>query len=513
MSKAVCLIVDDEPDLLDLIEITLDKMDIACHKANNVTQAKKLLLKHHVDLCLTDMKLPDGDGIELVEYIQAYYPAVPVAVITAYGNVETAVKALKTGAFDFIAKPVKLDELRNLVENTLRLPKPVGSETRLFETVENPVELVASVEKSTPAAKSSELVEDSIKLSKSATPTELSKSVTPTAKLFKPAEEIVQSLGHRDQALSALVGKSAVMRELRDKIEKLARNQAPVYIRGESGSGKEVVARLIHQLGGRANKPFIPVNCGAIPSELMESEFFGHKRGSFSGANADKPGLFQAAHGGTLFLDEVADLTLLMQVKLLRAIQEKQIRPIGAQKEIPVDVRILSATHRNLADLVKKNKFRQDLFYRLNVIELTVPPLREHIEDVPLLVDKILKRFGSDKDNQPRLSIEALEMLKSYLFPGNVRELENILERAVALCENNIIELVDLQLPTLEEQLVCENSEDQSSDLLNEVLGDLEKETIQSALEQAKGNKTKAAKLLGITFGKLRYRMQKLRMI
>ncbi|OQW93954.1 MAG: sigma-54-dependent Fis family transcriptional regulator [Beggiatoa sp. IS2] len=436
MNKAMCLVVDDEPDILELLVLTLNRMNIDCQTAANVAQAKELLPEYPFDLCLTDMQLPDGDGIELVGYIQHHYPTLPVAVITAHGSIETAVKALKAGAFDFITKPVKLDELRNLVNNTLRLSE------------------------------------------------------------------------QREDTMSTLVGESPIMKELRTKIEKLARSQAPIYIRGESGVGKEVVARLIHKLGVHADKAFIPVNCGAIPTELMESEFFGHKKGSFTGANADKPGLFQAANGGTLFLDEVADLPLLMQVKLLRAIQEKQIRLVGAQTEISVDVRILSATHRDLTELVRKNKFRQDLFYRLNVIELTVPPLRERIEDVPLLVNRILSRFNFNEDTQkekPTLSDVALNSLKRYYFPGNVRELENILERAIALCENNRIEVQDLQLP----DLPVENGS--SSDQLSEVLEDIEKETILNALEQTKGNKTQAAKLLGITFGALRYRLQKLK--
>lgn len=450
MDKRLCLVVDDEPDILEVMVITLNRMNIDCQTAINVAQAKELLPEYPFDLCLTDMQLPDGDGIQLVGYAQQRYPALPVAVITAHGSIEMAVKALKAGAFDFITKPIKLEELRNLVNNTLRLSE------------------------------------------------------------------------QREDTMSTLIGESPIMQELRTKIEKLARSQAPVYIRGESGVGKEVVARLIHKMGVHADKAFIPVNCGAIPTELMESEFFGHKKGSFTGANTDKPGLFQAANGGTLFLDEVADLPLLMQVKLLRAIQEKQIRPVGAQKEISVDVRILSATHRDLAELVKKNKFRQDLFYRLNVIELTVPPLRERIEDIPLLVDKILSRFNSNESitkEKLTLSDSAMNLLKRYSFPGNVRELENILERTIALCENNRIEMRDLQLPnsSIEKPSPLpsiEESDSSSLDQLSEVLEDLEdikKETILNALEQTNGNKTRAAKLLGISFGALRYRLQKIK--
>ena len=443
MTNPNCLLVDDEPDILDLLAMTLEPMNIACHMASNVAQAQALLERHTFNLCLTDMRLPDGNGIDLVSYIQHHFPNIPVAMITAHGNVESAVHALKSGAFDFVSKPIKINELRNLVQTALQLTD------------------------------------------------------------------------RRDDVLSNLIGKTPIMQELREKIQKLARSQAPIYIKGESGSGKEIVAHSIHKLGARANKPFIPVNCGAIPSELMESEFFGHKKGSFTNAHVDKPGLFESAQGGTLFLDEIADLPLGMQVKLLRAIQEKQIRPIGARKEIQVDVRILSATHRDLATLVREGKFREDLFYRINVIEIHVPPLRERSEDIPLLVERILNRCHVSRATAVKtvLSEAALTTLKNYLFPGNVRELENIIERAFTLCENNSIEPHDLQLPTASsthiEGLTLSTVELGGQTSLDPLLEDVERETILSALERTHGNKTHAAKLLGINIGALRYRMQK----
>ncbi len=456
MSKPQCLIIDDEPDILDLLVMTLERMDIECYTASTLKKAKKHLTKNRFDLCLTDMRLPDGNGMDIVALIGQKYSSTPVAMITAYGNMESAVTALKAGAFDFIAKPVEVTQLRNLVTDALQLSKQRSSKAHFDSS----------------------------------------------------AQETEQD---EDTPFKNLIGRSQVMQIVRSKIEKLARSQAPIYIKGESGTGKEVVARLLHALGARANKPFVPVNCGAIPSELMESEFFGHKKGSFSGAYSDKQGLFQAAQGGTLFLDEVAELPLTMQVKLLRAIQEKQVRSVGAAKEIPVDVRILSATHRDLGELVKQGKFREDLFYRLNVIELDIPPLRERTEDIPDLVAKILTDFVSNMASEyqpPHLSENAMKALTEYAFPGNVRELENILERAITLCENNVIEASDLQLPQKKNLPVQEQNLAQLDPLLDNV----EKQTILEALEQAKGNKTEAAKLLGIGVGALRYRLQKFKL-
>ncbi|MFQ5470499.1 MAG: sigma-54-dependent transcriptional regulator [Gammaproteobacteria bacterium] len=437
-SKPLALVVDDEPDIRELLELTLSRMDISTFTAEDISNAKSLLKKHDFDVCLTDMKLPDGNGIDLVQHIQKNYPDTPAAVITAHGNMESAINALKVGAFDFVSKPVDLNMLRNLVTTALKL----------------------------------------------------------TEKNNKQSSDLL------------LLGGSAAMQSTRKKINKLARSQAPVYVSGESGTGKELVARLIHDQGPRAEKPFVPVNCGAIPTELMESEFFGHKKGSFTGAVSDKAGLFQAANGGTLFLDEVADLPLQMQVKLLRAIQEKAVRPIGEQKEIAVDVRILSATHKNLSALVKDNTFRQDLFYRINVIELHVPNLRERADDIELLADHILSQLAKQNGEvKPALAKNALSALQHYSFPGNVRELENILERAMTLCENDTIHESDLQLPQQETQ----SSNAQEDDIaLEPLLDNVEKEKIVSALEQTRYNKTAAAKLLGISFGALRYRLRKL---
>ncbi len=442
MNKSQILVVDDEPDIRELLEITLSRMDLKVQSASYVNGAKTLLRNCPFDLCLTDMQLPDGDGLELMEYIQVNYPTIPVALITAYGNMEIAIRALKNGAFDFVSKPLDLQVLRNLVNTALKLDGYPKIDARSRHT---------------------------------------------------------------------LLGDSPIMRTIRSKIAKLGRSQTPIHIAGESGTGKELVARLIHSKSPRHEKPFIAVNCGAIPSDLMEAEFFGHKKGAFTGAVSDQSGLFQAADGGCLFLDEVADLPLSLQVKLLRAIQEKAVRPIGSQQEIPVDVRILSATHQNLADLVRENKFRQDLYYRINVIELEVPPLRERREDIPSLIDHILsKMIDQSGEEKPELSGEALDVLKLYSFPGNVRELENILERAIALFENNRIEIEDLNLP-VENDVLPDTPEDLPEDVnLESYMDKVEKKAIVNALEQTRWNKTAAARKLGITFRALRYRLKKL---
>lgn len=444
-TNSTALIVDDEPDIRELLELTLGRMNIDTNSAANLAEARELLSQHSFDMCLTDMKLPDGNGIELVEYIQSNFIHIPTAVITAHGNMEMAIKALKAGAFDFVSKPVDLQILRNLVNTALRLNNP--------------------------------------------------------------------SPGFDRRSRDELLGDSPAMQTTRSTITKVARSQAPVYISGESGTGKELVARLIHTKGPRANEAFIPVNCGAIPGELMESEFFGHKKGSFTGASSDKDGLFVAADKGTLFLDEVADLPLHMQVKLLRAIQEKAVRPVGAAHEVPVDVRVLSATHKNLALLVEEGKFRQDLFYRINVIEVHVPPLRERKEDLDLLTDKILSQLAVETGSKkPRLDDSAKRSLQSYPFPGNVRELENILERAMTLCENNIISKSDLRLPDEGPETANINVPPvvPGSAPLEDQLGNIEKEAILQALEKTRHNKTAAAKLLGMSFRSLRYRLKKL---
>jgi two-component system response regulator PilR (NtrC family) len=445
MTAKKVLIVDDEADICELIEITLMRMDIASQSAHNVSDARLLLETEHFDLCLTDMRLPDGNGIELVEHVQQNYKDIPIAVFTAHGNMESAVKALKAGAFDFVSKPVDIQILRNLVSAATSLPEKTDNK----KTEDNRIKIT---------------------------------------------------------------GNSPAVKSLLKNITKLARNQAPVFIHGESGSGKERVARMIHQQGSRTDGPFVPVNCGAIPAELMESEFFGHLKGSYTGAHSDKEGLFQAANGGTLFLDEIAELPLNMQVKLLRVIQEKAVRAVGAPQESPVDVRILSASHKNLVKLVSDGAFREDLYYRINVIELTIPSLRERSEDIPLFVEQLLESLADKMGMEiPTLDDEALSALQDYHFPGNVRELENILERAIALSDDNIITKDDLHLKRT-------SNDSQSTDETTETtvsvdpldLAGQERQSIMQALEQTRWNKTAAAKLLGLSLRQLRYRLQKL---
>ena len=436
MNKPAVLIVDDEPDLCELLTITLQRMDLSPRTVGTVAAAQRLLKTEPYDLCLTDMQLPDGDGLQLVDWMQNCTPNVPVAVITAHGNMETAVRALKLGAFDFVSKPLDLTGLRKLISSALKLSESGDGDTSVF--------------------------------------------------------------GPR------LLGTSLSMQNLREMIARVARSQAPVHICGESGTGKELVAKLIHESGPRRDGPFVPVNCGAIPTELMESELFGHKRGSFTGAVADKKGLIVSAEGGTLLLDEIADLPLHMQVKLLRVIQEKAVRAVGEQREIPADVRILSATHRNLAQEVAVGKFREDLFYRVNVIELRVPSLRERPDDVAELAEAILRRLGRRmKVAPPVLAPEALRSLVAYPFPGNVRELENILERAITLCAGGEIRAGDIQLRPSPGGAA-------PAAALGDHLEDIERDAIIKALEQTRYNKTAAAKVLGMSFRALRYRIKKL---
>jgi len=463
MSTQTVLVIDDERDIRELLTITLGRMDLYVDSVGTVAEARHALATRSYDLCFTDMRLPDGNGQELIELIADEHPDTPVAMITAYGNVDAAVNALKAGAFDFVSKPVDIQMLRRLVRTALKLAE----------------------------------------------------------------EKRSGGSGTTDTAASGsrLIGDSAAMQQVRATIGKLARNQAPVYIAGESGVGKELVARLIHEQGPRTSGPFVPVNCGAIPSELMESEFFGHKKGSFTGAGADKEGLFQAANGGTLFLDEVAELPLHMQVKLLRAIQEKAVRPIGAREEVPVDVRILSATHKNLAALVEQGLFRQDLFYRINVIELRVPPLRERRGDVPLLSAFILRQLAAKNGgDEGRLQDDARQALEAYDFPGNVRELENILERAMAMCDGDHITAADLMLPQRAPRMAGEpaptplaigapatpTAMPTPDGGLDDYISNLERTAIIKALEESRYNKTAAARKLGITFRALRYKLKKL---
>ena len=446
MTAKKVLIVDDEADICELIEITLMRMDITSQSALNLTDAKLLLDTEHFDLCLTDMHLPDGNGITLVEHVQQHYKDLPIAVITAHGNMESAVQALKAGAFDFVSKPVDIQILRSLVSTATTLPEK--TETK--------------------AANNNQL---------------------------------------------KITGNSPVVKSLLQNITKLARNQAPVFIHGESGSGKERVARMIHQQGPRSDGPFVPVNCGAISAELMESEFFGHLKGSFTGAHSDKQGLFETANGGTLFLDEIAELPLNMQVKLLRVIQEKAVRAVGAALEKPVDVRILSASHKNLVKLVSEGAFREDLYYRINVIELTIPSLRERKEDIPLFIKQLLNNLAEKMNiDVPSIDVDAITALQNHHFPGNVRELENILERAIALSDDNRITTQDLHLkPVTSNETANEvitASESTPVEPIN--LAGQERQSIKQALEQTRWNKTAAAKLLGLSLRQLRYRLQKL---
>ncbi len=453
--RPLVLVVDDEPDLLELVSLTLSRMNLQTRTAPDLGSARRLLKAERFDLCLTDMRLPDGDGLDLVAWIQENRAAVPVAVITAHGNVESAVRALKLGAFDFVSKPLDLGVLRKLVGSAIRLGTGLDQDTR-------------------------------------------------------------------DHAAAAarLLGSSAVMEQLREMIGRVARSQAPVHICGESGTGKELVARMIHESGPRREGPFVAVNCGAIPTELMESELFGHKRGSFTGAVADKKGLVQSAEGGTLFLDEVADLPLHMQVKLLRVVQEKTVRPVGEAREETIDVRILSATHKNLADLVARGLFREDLFYRINVIELRVPALRERSADIGEIAAAILQRLARRADGHaPEISAEAIRTLEAYPFPGNVRELENVLERALTLSTGGVITPEHIRLrangrpeasPAAATAAAATAAAATGPTALGTQLESIERDAIVKALEKTRYNKTAAAKLLGMSFRALRYRIKKL---
>jgi two-component system response regulator PilR (NtrC family) len=438
MTAPTILIIDDEPDLLDLVEITLARMGLDVDRASTVASALERLAGGHYELCLTDMRLPDGNGLDIVRRIAQDWPRLPVAVITAFGSAENAVAALKAGAFDYLSKPVSLDQLRALVKTALKVPDP------------------------------------------GAAPGEL-----------------------------RLIGDSPAMCNIRALIDKLARSQAPVFISGASGTGKEVAARLIHTQGARAARPFVAVNCGALPETLMESEFFGYRKGAFTGANSDREGFFQAASGGTLFLDEVAELPMGMQVKLLRAIQERRVRRVGDVVEEPVDVRVISASHQDLARAVAEGRFRQDLFYRLNVIEMRMPPLNERREDIAPLARHFTARLGRENGaGVPEITEPALDALRAYSFPGNVRELENILERAFALGDGGVIGVDDLCLQPQASN--PEISGDGSEMALQDYLDKVEREAIVKALETTQGNKTAAARKLGVTFRSLRYRIDRL---
>lgn len=466
MSSPTVLLVDDEPDILQLLEITLQGMGLNTRTAMTLAAAQAALNAEKPDLCLTDMRLPDGSGLTLIEALQGQYPDVPVAMITAHGTVESAIEALKLGAFDFVTKPIALDRLRSLVSNALEVDR-------------------------------------------------------------RPTEPDTPEL----------VGRSEATRALRQQVLRVARSQAPVHISGESGVGKEVVARLIHRLGPREDKPFIAVNCGAIPPELVESELFGHKKGAFTGAARDNPGLFQAAAGGTLLLDEVADLPLPIQVKLLRVIQEKAVRPVGGDTEVATDVRLLSATHKNLATEVAEGRFRDDLFYRINVLGVEVPPLRKRTDDILPITEHLLRQHSTDQDEAIKtLSKDAQEALLAYDYPGNIRELENILIRALALSDGELLSKADLQFngparstttaaeqrgetpsPITQAATAPAVTREPPADLLARVDGDLEgyladieRQVLEQALQHYRWNKTAAAKGLGVSFRSLRYRLKKL---
>ncbi len=460
MNNKRVLIVDDEPDICSLVELTLKRMGINSNSSPSLTDAITLLKNNRYDFCLTDMRLPDGDGLDLISHIVKYYPNTPVAMISAHGNMDTAIEALKRGAFDFLSKPIEINELKALILSGIELNK-----------------------------------------------TE-----------FSPSTSVAEN---------EFIGSSDSAKKLHETILQVSRSQAPVYIFGESGSGKELCARIIHQKSSRSSGPFITVNCGAIPSELVESEFFGHKKGSFTGAHADKDGLFISAHKGTLFLDEIADLPLSMQVKLLRAIQEKSVRPVGGNEEIKFDVRILSASHKNLAKLVEQGVFRNDLYYRINVIEIVVPSLRERIDDIEHIANRILDKIAEEQQ-RPKLSISeaAIEKLKTHHFPGNIRELENSLQRASTFCSNSTItenelefQVIDTPPPfnALTESNLKNNepehptfSQRQPDQSLDDYLQAIEKSEIINALEKCRWNKTEAAKYLGMSFRSFRYRLSKL---
>lgn len=479
------LVVDDEADLRDLIQMTLSKMGLQVETAAGVKEAKAKLAKKTYDLVLTDMRMPDGNGLEVVEFVNQHSDT-PVAVITAYGNADHAVQAMKIGAFDYIQKPITLAQLRTLVKSAIKIhdiPEKPKTQTVSKKTVDK---------------------------------------VSPKTAVKEISVQSVPEQSPPQLADTRLLGKSQVMEELRQLIAKLARSEVSVYITGESGTGKEQAARSIHEASARADHAFIAVNCGAIPENLMESEFFGYKKGSFTGADADRDGFFQAAHGGTLFLDEVADLPLSMQVKLLRVIQEKAVRRIGENTETPVDVRIICATHKNLEREVEAGRFRQDLYYRINIVTLVMPPLRELHEDLPFLISALLKKIEGGAN--AKIKADAHKELLQYSYPGNFRELENILERAVALAGDEAITAVDLQLRQHSAAAFVENNGEgagvsDSGDLgdfpfgkssLQDYLDQVETKLIEQALKQTRYNRTQAAKLLGITFRSMRYRMDRL---
>ena len=469
MTAPYALVVDDEPDLRELLSLTLTRMGVTVDTAEDLAEARHKLSSNQYDFCLTDMRLPDGNGLSLIKQVNRDQPELPIAMITAYGKVEDAVTALKYGAFDFVSKPVNLDDLRNLVRTAIKMrhddaEKAAGKQ----DQAERPSNASAN----TPSTENDHSRQNAI--------------------------------------LERMIGRSEPIQKVRQTIIKLARSQAPVLISGDSGTGKELAASLIHDLGPRSEQPFVAVNCGAIPTELMESEFFGHMKGSFTGADADKEGLFHSANGGTLFLDEVADLPINMQVKLLRVIQEKRVRPIGGKSELPIDVRILSASHKPLKPLVESNAFRSDLYFRLNVIELNLPGLAQRRSDIPLLVEHFLTLIAEQWGEPARkLTEDAMHDLQQHHYSGNVRELFNVLQRAVTLCEGEVISTDDLQLERTQLDTSDNVSANPGDHGLDDYMENIEKRILENALKDARYNKTEAARRLGITFRSLRYKLDK----
>ena len=530
------LVVDDEADIRDLMEMTLMKMGLRVDTAEGVRAALAKLDSNKYSLVLTDMRMPDGSGLEVVQHITQQRLDVPVAVITAFGSADQAVQALKEGAFDYLQKPITLAQLRTLVKSAIKVQEDNSAPPAAAQTATT--EAQAAAPKRQPAIIDTDAEDDfqaatttavapaakqpaPIRQPENHKPSEIQRS--PKATASKPAVPVNDSKLKMEADLPRLLGSSPQIETVRDLIRKLAPANVPVYISGESGSGKEQAARSIHELSPRKDAPFIAVNCGAIPENLMESEFFGYKKGSFTGADQDRLGFFQHAHGGTLFLDEVADLPLAMQVKLLRAIQEKAVRRIGDAQEAKVDVRIISATHKNLPALVESGAFRQDLFYRLNVVTLHMPALREMHEDLANLIAHLLRKHQSGNIN---MTPAAREALLRYNYPGNFRELENILERAVALASNHTIDVDDLQITTdplgggsaavelegtSQHQVISGLPNFQmGTTQIQDYLDDIERQILEYALRLTQGNRTQAAKTLGISFRSMRYRLERL---
>lgn len=502
---ATALVIDDEADIRELIALTISRMGLEFHTAANLEEARNLLQTYHFDLCLTDMRLPDGNGVEFVKHIQSTQPSMPVAVITAHGNMEAAVEAMKNGAYDFVSKPVDINQLRQLVTHAVAMSTkgaPVANDEH------NSV---------TPASARS-AVSETTKYEHGATKNSAQQFASSLASLSgRLIESNSDSSDANTQPIPSgtqLIGQSTSILELQDMIAKVCRTNAPIWITGESGTGKELIARLIHEQGPRSDNAFVAVNCGAIPANLMESELFGHKKGSFTGATHDHDGLFKQADGGTLFLDEVAELPLQMQVKLLRAIQERSIRAVGGQQETPVNVRILSASHIDLAQEVDAGRFRNDLYYRLNVISLRAPSLRDRQSDIPLLVNHLVKKLQTSTGySSIYVDDTALQRLCNYDFPGNVRELENILERATTMMNNNTIQANDIHLPIrkiVPAQLADQTNQSRSSSAPVSDASNDERQRIVDALNESRWNRKAAAVKLGLTYRQLRYRIQQL---